>query len=400
MVAFRSFQRTFLILLLVILTMCGIYYKYLNTWMQELLEPVRKEEVKIYPGLTVDTKPAAPFHTENVNLFPGLSINNNGQTQSDSSRSDDDCRISTPIKISFTEILQDAPCEARFCSTTEGNQRKIASYNFSKAEPYLVGPESKSDREIIYKGPGTSGVEIPAFVGGASSNHFHEALKLLRHFNSLIRPAYPNLKLHYFDLGLQKVQHEELEKLCNCTVLTFPFEKYPAHVRQLFGYSWKPIVVKIMLETYRFVVWMDTSIVFRTAELDDLFTKAREQGVMARHDHHSLAAHTNEETFLFLQEPPCLFRNFSEFITGLTIFHSDNKLIYDYIFQPWLKCALIEDCMKTKHQTGGRLLYCKSHKVYHSCHRYDQTILSILLYRLFPTSYMDHHIDDKFWIPT
>ena len=155
-----------------------------------------------------------------------------------------------------------------------------------------------------------------------------------------------------------------------------------------------------MLETYRFVVWIDTSIVFRTAELDDLFTKAREQGVMARHDHYSLAAHTNEQTFIFLQEPPCLFRHFSEFITVLKIFHSANKLIYDYIFQPWLKCALIEDSMKTKHQTGGRLLYCKSHKVYHSCHRYDQTILSILLYRLFPTSYMDHHIDDKFWIPT
>ena len=73
---------------------------------------------------------------------------------------------------------------------------------------------------------------------------------------------------------------------------------------------------QIMLETYRFVVWMDTSIVFRTAELDDLFTKAREQGVMARH--HSLAAHTNEQTFIFLQEPPCLFRHL--FITVLIIF--------------------------------------------------------------------------------
>ena len=33
-------------------------------------------------------------------------------------------------------------------------------------------------------------------------------------------------------------------------MMTFPFEKYPAHVRQLFGYNWKPIVVKVNSATF------------------------------------------------------------------------------------------------------------------------------------------------------
>ena len=154
-----------------------------------------------------------------------------------------------------------------------------------------------------------------------------------------------------------------------------------------------------MLQNYRFVIWLDTSVILETADLDPFFIRAKHQGVMSRCDTHLLAAHTHEDTFRFLQEPPCLYRKYKEFIGRLLIFHSDNKLVNDYVIQPWVKCALSEECMKTKHSTGGKLLRCPSHKIYHSCHRYDQAVLSMLIYRLFPESYMDHHIDDTFFIP-
>ena len=38
----------------------------------------------------------------------------------------------------------------------------------------------------------------------------------------------------------------QVRKLCNCTVVKFPFEKYPDHVRVLKGYCWKPIIVKVI----------------------------------------------------------------------------------------------------------------------------------------------------------
>ena len=66
--------------------------------------------------------------------------------------------------------------------------------------------------ESIYKGPGTSSIEIPVFVGGASSNHMGEALRLIKHLNKDIRPAYPTLKLFFYDLGLTVSQFQEVCK--------------------------------------------------------------------------------------------------------------------------------------------------------------------------------------------
>ena len=107
-----------------------------------------------------------------------------------------------------------------------------------------------------------------------------------------------------------------------------------------------------MMKTYRFVMWMDTSTRFKTYRLDLHFLKAKRLGVMARRDKHSLASHTHEDTSNFLQEPPCLYKNLPEIQAGLVVFSSDNKIVYDNIFTPWVKCALIEDCMKTKNPTG------------------------------------------------
>ena len=152
-----------------------------------------------------------------------------------------------------------------------------------------------------------------------------------------------------------------------------------------------------MLQTYRFVMWMDTCVRFNTPDLDPLFTQAKQHGVMSMHGRNLLPTHLHEDTFKFLKEPPCLYRNFSEFYGGFLLFHSDNELAYNYIFTPWLKCALIEGCMKTRHPTNGKLLYCpKTQAKYHSCHRYDQAVLSLLIYRLYQNSYIDHIVDGKY----
>ena len=70
--------------------------------------------------------------------------------------------------------------------------------------------EPKPSLESIFKGPGTSNIEIPVFVGGASSNHMGEAVRLINHLNRDIRPAYPTLKLFFYDLGLTASQFQEV----------------------------------------------------------------------------------------------------------------------------------------------------------------------------------------------
>ena len=110
---------------------------------------------------------------------------------------------SSPIFLFLAAISEDTPCKTRFCPTQEGNKRKIDSYNFCKAEPYLKQLEAHTPLEMLTKGQDTSSIEIPVFVSGTSSNHFQEALLMLDNLNKVVRPAYPTAKLYFFDLGLR-----------------------------------------------------------------------------------------------------------------------------------------------------------------------------------------------------
>ena len=156
------------------------------------------------------------------------------------------------------------------------------------------------------------------------------------------------------------------------------------------------LCLQMMLQISQFVMWMDASIRLKTAELDPLFKQAKQQGVMMYHNVWSLPAHIHEDTFKFLEESPCLYKNFTEYHAGLILIHSGNSVVNNYIIEPWVKCALIEECMKTKHDEM-KILKCPSHTKFHSCHRFDQAILSLLIFRLFHNSFKDHGIAHSYF---
>ena len=153
-------------------------------------------------------------------------------------------------------------------------------------------------------------------------------------------------------------------------------------------------VFQLMLMEYNFVMWLDSSCRFITSELNPMFTKAKQNGILVKITQMSVVAHTHSETFLFLREPPCLYRNYLNAQTGLILVHSEVTFVYEYVFQTWVKCALVEECMKTKHNPDVSMLKCPSGNSYHVCHRPDQ-VLILFVYRLFPESYGDFHIGNK-----
>ena len=103
-------------------------------------------------------------------------------------------------------------CDAEFCSSQEGNKRKILSYNLSEVEPYLRQLAPDSNLQAIYCNKKT--VEVPVLVSGASSNHYLEALMLLENLNAFVRPVYTNTTFYFFDLGLTAPEKQKV-----CTVL-------------------------------------------------------------------------------------------------------------------------------------------------------------------------------------
>ena len=151
-------------------------------------------------------------------------------------------------------------------------------------------------------------------------------------------------------------------------------------------------VSQLMLQISQFVMWMDASVQFKTSKLNELFAQAKQYGVLMHHNQFSLPAHVHRDTFTFLEESPCLFKDFTEYEAGLILIHSGHSVVKNYIIDPWVKCAVIEDCMKTKNNEM-EIINCPSHTTFHMCHRFDQAVLSILIFRLFHRSYRNHNID-------
>ncbi|WAR14931.1 hypothetical protein MAR_005036, partial [Mya arenaria] len=92
----------------------------------------------------------------------------------------------------------------------------------------------------------------------------------------------------------------------------------------------------------------------------------------------SIAQHTDTRTMKYLDEDYCKFRYFGEVEASFVLFHLDD--VTKFVVTTWSSCALVKECMcppnanlacSSKNSTDGQ------------CHRYDQSVLSIILRRLF-----------------
>lgn len=147
----------------------------------------------------------------------------------------------------------------------------------------------------------------------------------------------------------------------------------------------------MVLRMHRFVMWMDASVRFMVKDLDQNFKDAQKLGVQASLGFAPIAARTSGKTFQFLKEYPCLFRDKNEFeATFIIIYGSD--FIMQYFMAPWVSCALTEECMAPE-----PLRDCHNQHVYFDCHRFDQSVLSILLVRLFHGDNKAHAMDHTFF---
>ena len=148
---------------------------------------------------------------------------------------------------------------------------------------------------------------------------------------------------------------------------------------------------QMVLQVHRFVIWMDASIRFQTPDLDPIFREAEKLGVMSSVGFAPIAARTSKTTFQFLNESPCIFRDTNEKEATFIIIYA-NDFIMQYFMVPWVSCALTKQCMVPE-----KLRACDNDGYYFSCHRYDQSILSILLVRLFHRDIQAHTTKHTFY---
>ncbi|KAK3585682.1 hypothetical protein CHS0354_020248 [Potamilus streckersoni] len=278
--------------------------------------------------------------------------------------------------------------DSKFRETFEENCHFIQTYPTGDSGPYLK--EIGLSRDFV----DFPNFRIPVLVTAASSNHFLEVQALMRNLHSVVFPKYKNLKFIFYDIGLKENEKEMVKKHCRCEYRSFPFEKYPEHVKILKGYTFKPLITQTVLNEYGFVMWMDASVRFRTGELDSLFEMATKDGVKIIPGDLGVGYRTDPVTFKFLREDPCLFADKKEIQATFFMLYR-TRFTIETIMRPWVSCALTSGCMYFPGSQSR--ISCANQNGLGFCHRFDQSVLSIILWRLYHADFGRVYIPETFF---
>jgi hypothetical protein len=110
---------------------------------------------------------------------------------------------------------------------------KILSLDNEGIEMLSAQKESNSHPQVV--------------VTAVSANHYGESQGLIKDIHQQLLYFYPEIKLIVYDLGFTNAPWLAMHKYCKCEVRTFQFDQYPDHPKDLKGYSWKPIIIQLML---------------------------------------------------------------------------------------------------------------------------------------------------------
>lgn len=221
------------------------------------------------------------------------------------------------------------------------------------------------------------------FASAVSSNHYNELQRLVKNLVTNMFPRVENYTFLLFDLGLGPFQRNLTEKHCRCTVVDFPFHLLPPFFKKLKCFSWKPFIIRSLIDKAKFVIWMDSSIHWSgVSPLEPLFQRAKEHGLQLRQSQFSMSLRTGLQMFKFYKDLPCQYSSFAEIESGVGIYHND-QFVREAVLDPWVSCAFDTDCMCV--DNFKKLLGCSNVPPRRDgqCHRFDQSSLAVIVSKLF-----------------
>ena len=118
------------------------------------------------------------------------------------------------------------------------------------------------------------------FVTAASENHYHQLQDFL---NSLHKRFFTNKNSHpgliFYDIGLTKLHSDRVRRHCRCDFRMYPTERVPKPATIARTYAWKPVVIQLAMQDSEYVFWVDTSVRFKTSNIQSVLRRAAEVGV-------------------------------------------------------------------------------------------------------------------------
>ena len=139
---------------------------------------------------------------------------------------------------------------------------------------------------------------------------------------------------------------------------------------------------------------MDASVHFHTDNISHVIESAKTLTVMAAKGGGSITKNTVKKMFEILDEEPCTFRNIPEIQAGFIIYYGSSFGV-NYFMRPWISCALTLECMVPNTNPLPLVDCTKEIPTYHRCHRFEQSMMGILLNRLFHLDLSRHVLKDE-----
>ena len=208
---------------------------------------------------------------------------------------------------------------------------------------------------------------LPSFVlvTAASSSYFDR----LQNFIGSVHFFEPSAQLLVYDLSLTPKQRNALECMQSMTVVDFPFDLYPRHVRNLYNYAWKLLMLELAFNTTtaEAVLLLDSGVELRRPfALSDIKRQMVERGYWLAKQSNKIDKKTRKETWELLGVSEAVIKGKGFCAGGLNGFMR-NSAAYREVLLPAIACAKDDRCIAP--EGSGR-----------ATHNFDQSVLSVLVW--------------------
>ena len=182
-----------------------------------------------------------------------------------------------------------------------------------------------------------------------------------------------------YDLGMSDAQITELRSSCGVTVREFQFAKYPAHVRRLSTYAWKPLMIHEALLEWPSIMWLDSSVRMTSPYIFSAYdTAIRTDGlVMFMGTEYSTYSVTHPLMYRYLPSDLQQLKSTVAREAGEEMFYR-TRSVHQNIIYWWVLCALDPQCIAPS-AAWICIWELLAYIDFLYCHKYDQSALNILI---------------------
>ena len=220
-------------------------------------------------------------------------------------------------------------------------------------------------------------------VTAFSDNHFNEAKDMIADLQTCL----PDKKIIVYDLGLNSGHRKEVSSYCNVELRSFPFKDYQqSHVKNLYTFAWKPIIVKLISVEYDVIMYGDSSLRMKSCNISSALAYLFEFPFLDLNPVYARVIEFTHDGMIKYLHYPKSRKDMAhiETLQGGCWLMWANTVMKEKLIEPWLDCALHKECIAPK---GATLFTChmtQNHDGHYiGCHRFDQSALNVILAREF-----------------